>query len=48
MNTSWVRTDYIYKKIPNTNKVHYCIRFVKNMRYTDLWTDDETHFLKWR
>jgi hypothetical protein len=48
MPTEWVRVDYIYKKIPNSQKVDYCIRFVKNMRYTDLWTDDEQHFLNWR
>ena len=48
MHTDWVRTDYIYKKQNNSLKVHYCIRFVRNMRYTDLWTTDENHFLSWR
>lgn len=48
MKTDWVRCDYIYKKNPQTNEINYCIRFVRNMRYTDLWSDDEDHFLLWR
>ena len=36
------------KKKPNGNGINYCIRFARNMRFTDLWTDDESHFLLWR
>jgi hypothetical protein len=39
MKTDWVRVDYIPKKLPNTRDLLYCFRFVRNMRYTDLWTD---------
>lgn len=48
MDTEWVRTDYIYKKNPSGKGLHYCIKFVKNMKFTDLWTDDENHFIAWR
>lgn len=39
MRTEWVRCDYIFKKATNGKDILYCIRFVRNMRYTDLWTD---------
>lgn len=48
MSTEWVRCDYIYKKNPQGQGIHYCIKFVRNMRYVDLWTDDEQHFISWR
>lgn len=41
MSTEWVRCDYIYKKNTKGQGIHYCIKFVRNMRYVDLWTDDE-------
>lgn len=48
MKSEWVRADYIYKKNPNGKGLHYCIKFIRNMKYTDLWTDDENHFIVWR
>lgn len=48
MDTEWVRCDYIFKKSPSGTGIQYCIKFIRNMRYTDLWTEDETHFLLWR
>jgi len=41
MRTEWVRCDYIYKKNPSGQGIQYCIKFIRNMRYVDLWTDDE-------
>lgn len=48
METLWVRCDYITSKNDRTGDINYCIRFVRNMRYTDLWTTDESHFNDWR
>ena len=48
MKTEWVRTDYIYKKNPKGSNLLYCIRFIRNMLFTDLWTDSESHFISWR
>lgn len=48
MNTDCVRCDYIYRKNPSGQGVQYCIKFIKNMRFVDLWTNDESHFLIWK
>lgn len=48
MPTKWVRCDYIYQKGPGGKGVIYCIKFVRNMRFVDLWTNDEMHFIAWR
>ena len=48
MNTSWVRCDYITTKGDKPGETNYCIRFIRNMKYTDLWTTDEAHFKDWR
>lgn len=48
MRTEWVWVDYIPKKLPNSRDVLYCFRFIRNMRYTDLWTDSQVHFTNWR
>jgi hypothetical protein len=48
METRWVRCDYITSRNERTGDMNYCIRFVRNMRYTDLWSTDETHWRDWR
>lgn len=48
MPTQWVRCDYITTKGDKPGETNYCVRFVRNMRYTDLWTTDEAHFRDWR
>ena len=47
MENKWVRVDYIKSKSNDNKLTHYCIRFVRNMVYTDLWTDDLDHFNNW-
>lgn len=47
MKTEWVRVDFIKSKTMDEKVTHFCIRFVRNMVYTDLWTDDEEHFNAW-
>lgn len=47
MKTEWVRVDFIKSKTVDEKAIHFCIRFVRNMVYTDLWTDDEEHFNNW-
>lgn len=39
MWAEWVRVDYITKKIPNSKEQIYSFWFIRNMRYTDLWTE---------
>lgn len=48
MNTKWVRCDYLTTKGANPGDHNYCIRFVRNMKFTDLWTTDELHFRDWK
>lgn len=48
MRCEWVRVDYISKKLPNSRDILYCLRFIRNMRYTDLWTDSQSHYTNWR
>lgn len=48
METRWVRCDYITSRNERTGDMNYCIRFVRNMRYTDLWSTDEAHWRDWR
>ena len=46
MKTDWVRCDYLIKKVKGG--YIYTIRFIRNMRYTDLVTYDEEHFKEWK
>ena len=50
MNTKWVRCDYQkVKNEENANEGSMCtILFIRNMRYTKLFTLDESHFTKWK
>ncbi len=48
MSMEWVRVDYLYNQTLEDNNPYFCIRFIRNMRYTDLYTNDEDHFLIWR
>lgn len=47
MKNEWVRVDFIKSKTMDEKVTHFCIRFIRNMTYTDLWTDDEEHFNNW-
>lgn len=49
MRTLWVRTDFIKFEVeiePKTS--HFCIRFVRNLKYTDLFADDEDVYNQWK
>lgn len=48
MATAWVRVDYIAAPGERSGESNFCLRFARNMRYTDLWTTDEVHFRDWR
>ena len=48
LDTEWVRCDYITSKGDKPGETNFCIRFVRNMKYTDLWTTDEAHFKDWK
>ena len=47
MPIQWVRVDYLVKSTP-TGSNTFCFKFIKNMRYTDLFTDSEDYFQAWR
>lgn len=48
METRWVRCDFITSRNDRSGDMNYCLRFVRNMRYTDLWSTDEAHWRDWR
>jgi serine/threonine protein kinase len=48
MKVPWTRVDYLIEKSPGSQSDHYCFRFLRNMKYTDLFTEDEVHFQLWR
>lgn len=47
MPISWVRVDYLVKQNQMGSNT-FCFRFIRNMRYTDLFTDSEDYFHAWR
>lgn len=48
MPLQWVRVDYLVNKYFEDKEVHYNFRFIHNMKYIDLFTDDENHFKEWK
>ena len=46
--THWVRVDYVSGKVFDDKESHFCFRFIRNMRYVDLFTDDENNYREWR
>jgi hypothetical protein len=44
LSTDWVRVDYITKTLSSSSEKLFVFRFVRNMRYTDLFTNDHFHF----
>ena len=47
MDTQWVRIDFIMPKASTGDTNGFCFKFIRNMVFTDLWTDDEDHFNEW-
>ena len=47
LETENVRTDYFEKTIDNKGTI-YSFRFIKNMKYFDIFTNDDILFNKWR
>lgn len=47
MPVQWVRVDYIIKSTQSGAST-FCFRFIRNMRYTDLFTDSQEFFDAWR
>lgn len=47
MDTKWVRVDFIKPKMSPEGGGSFCFKFIRNMVFTDLWTDDEDHFNEW-
>lgn len=48
MPTQWTRVDYLADNCPENKESHFCFRFIRNMKYTDLYTFEENHFKIWR
>lgn len=47
MELSWVRNEYLLEGHPNFKEYRYGVRFIKNMKYSDLWIKDDELFKKW-
>lgn len=47
MNLSWVRNEYLLEGHPTNKDYPYGVRFIKNMKYSDLWIKDEGWLKKW-
>lgn len=47
MPLKWVRVDYLIKSASG-HETSFCFRFIRNMRFTDLFTDSEEFFQAWR
>lgn len=48
MNLSWVRNEYLMEGHPTNKEYPYGVRFIKNMKYSDLWIKDESWLKKWK
>ena len=49
MKTQYTRVDYLPNFKTTTNGTSYhCFRFIKNMKYVDLFCDNDVHFSEWK
>jgi len=48
MPTQWVRVDYLPNFKTTPFGTYHCFRFVRNMKFVDLYCDNETHFNEWK
>lgn len=48
MPTAFVRVDYLVQKNFEQKDTGYCFRFIRNMRFCDLYAEDETAFREWK
>jgi serine/threonine protein kinase len=48
MPTAFVRVDYLLPGQGETSQGSFCFRFIRNMRFFDLFAEDETSFREWR
>ena len=46
--TAWIRVDYILQNDEDSKTNSYCFRFIKNMRFADLYTDEKANFEEWK
>jgi serine/threonine protein kinase len=44
----WVRVDYILTPASENKPPAYIIRFIRNLKYTDLYTEDKDLFEQWK
>lgn len=48
MPTQWVRVDYLPHFKTTPFGTYHCFRFVRNMKFVDLFCDNDVHFNEWR
>lgn len=48
MPTSFVRVDHIVQKTFEQKENSFCFRFIRNMRFCDLYAENETSFKEWK
>ena len=47
MKTDWVRTEYLEENI-SKDKVRYCVRFIKNLKYCDFIINKKSNYETWK
>lgn len=45
---AWVRNEYLLEGHQTNNEYQFGVRFIKNMKYSDLWIKDEVLLKKWK
>jgi serine/threonine protein kinase len=48
MPTQWVRVDYLPNFKTTPFGTYHCFRFVRNMKFVDLFCDNDVHFNEWK
>jgi serine/threonine protein kinase len=48
MKLQWVRNEYLTEGHPSNKNYKFGVRFIKNMKYSDLWLKEEGDFKKWK
>jgi len=48
MSTQYVRVDYLPNFKPTPTGVFHCFRFIRNMKYIDLYVDNDINFAEWK
>jgi len=48
MSTQWTRVDYLPNFKTTPSGTYHCFRFIRNMKYVDLFCDNDVNFNEWK